>query len=89
MLSFVPLFKFAFNWIGYSFDYEGREWERIIEQEALSITKGFYILRHDDAEPFIAHVTDMPGQGKRWKPKFKEYLDKSRLIGLKAIARRK
>ena len=75
--------------IGALFDYDGREWERIIEQEALSITKGFYILRHDDAEPFIARVTDMPGQGKRVYPLLKPSLDKSRLPGLKAIARRK
>ncbi|MDA8682454.1 DEAD/DEAH box helicase [Porticoccaceae bacterium] len=75
--------------IGALFDYAGWEWERIIEQEALSITKGFYILRHDGAEPFIAQVTDMPGQGKRVKPRYKPYLDNSRLPGLKAIARRK
>ena len=75
--------------IGSFFDYNGKKWERIIEQEALSITKGFYILKHDGAEPFIGQVTDMPGQGKRVRPLNKPYLDRSRLSGLKAIACRK
>jgi len=75
--------------IGCFFDYDGKTWERIIEQDAWSVTKGFYIMRQDGGEPFIAQVIDMPGVGKKVKPLDKPSLDKSRWSSLKAFACRK
>lgn len=74
--------------VGNSFEYDGKDWERIIEQEVWSISKGFYIMKQGGDKPFIAQAIDMPGTDKKIRPLNKPFLDRSRWTNLKVLARR-
>ncbi|SIS41203.1 DEAD/DEAH box helicase [Neptunomonas antarctica] len=74
--------------VGSSFEYGDKAWERVLEQDAWSIAKGFYIVKQDEIEPFIASISSMPGKGQMVKPVDRPSLDKTQWAGLKVVARR-